>query len=131
MMNANWTWRLRFFRRHLAMLLVAFGVLILQSQLALASHQCDINPLGDSVMLQHIEHQGMSSMVMKTPLCEEHCVPDSAQQTSDHPPAVALPATVALAVVETPCQSVTRADWTLKPPAVGPPATIRFCRFRE
>jgi hypothetical protein len=131
MMNAPWTYRLRFFRRHLAMLLVAFGVLILQSQLALASHQCDLNPLGASVMLQHIEHQGMSSVTMKTPLCEKHCVPDSAQQTNDHPPAVALPTTVALAVVETPCQSVSRAGWSLKPPAVGPPATIRFCRFRE
>ncbi|WP_312624489.1 DUF2946 domain-containing protein [Scandinavium sp.] len=130
-MNAHWTWQLRFFRRHLAMLLVAFGALVLQSQLALAAHQCDLNPLGDSMMLQHVEHQGMSSMAMKTPLCEKHCVPDSAQKVADRPPVVALPVTLTLAVVEHPCQSVTRTDWSLKPPAMGPPATIRFCRFRE
>ncbi|MCS2172008.1 DUF2946 domain-containing protein [Scandinavium sp. TWS1a] len=130
-MNAQWTYRLRFFRRHLAMLLVAFGVLVLQSQLALASHQCDLNPLGDSAMLQHVEHQSMSSVMMKTPLCEKHCVPDNVQKTGDHPPVIALPTTVALAVIETPCPSVSRSDWTLTPPAAGPPATIRFCRFRE
>jgi len=131
MMNAQWTYRLRFFRRHLAMLLVAFGVLVLQSQLALASHQCDLNPLGDSAMLQHVEHQSMTSVVMKTPLCEKHCVPDNVQKTGDHPPVIALPTTVALAVIETPCPSASRSDWTLTPPAAGPPATIRFCRFRE
>nr|WP_097164654.1 hypothetical protein [Enterobacter sp. CC120223-11] len=130
-MNAHWTYRLRFFRRHLAMLLVAFGVLVLQSQLVLAAHQCDLNLMGDSAMLQHVEHQKLPSSTMKTPLCDKHCVPDSAQKLADHPPVVALPVTLTLAAVEIPCQSVSRADWTLKPPAVGPPATIRFCRFRE
>lgn len=130
-MNAHWTYRLRFFRQHLTMLLVAFGVLVLQSQLALAAHQCDLNLMGDSTMLQHVQHQDMPSSFMKTPLCEKHCVPDSAQKVADHSPVVALPVTLTLAVVSAPAQSAPRADWTLKPPAVGPPATIRFCRFRE
>lgn len=113
------------------MLLVALAVLLLQSQLALATHQCELLIQGDSPMLQHVQHQQMTPVEMKTPLCEKHCVPDSAQKTADQPPVVALPVTLTLAAVETPAQSVTRADWTLKPPAVGPPATIRFCRFRE
>lgn len=115
------------------MLLVALCVLILQSQLAIASHSCDLNPLGDSSVLQHVNHQQMSSMsiTMKTPLCEKHCVPESASQSTDHPPVLALPTTVSLAVVSAPCEGAVTTDWTLTPPAVGPPATIRFCRFRE
>lgn len=113
------------------MLLAAFCVLILQSQLAIASHSCDLNPLGDSSVLQHVNHQQMSSMTMKTSLCEKHCVPESASQTPDHPPVLALPTTVSLAVVNPPCERAVTTNRTFTPPAIGPPATIRFCRFRE
>ncbi|WP_330984507.1 MULTISPECIES: DUF2946 domain-containing protein [Enterobacterales] len=130
-MNASWTWRLRFLRRHLTMLLVAFCVLILQSQLVIASHHCELSPLGDSAMLQHLEHQTMKQTEMKTPLCEKHCVPENSPKPVEQPPVIALPASTTLALVDLPCEATMAADWTLKPPAAGPPATIRFCRFRE
>lgn len=130
-MNASWTWRLRFLRRHLTMLLAAFCVLILQSQLAIASHHCELSPLGDSATLQHLEHQSMQQTEMKSPLCEKHCVLENTPKPEEQPPVIALPNSATLALVASSCEATFASDRTLTPPAAGPPATLRFCRFRE
>ena len=129
--NAPWLYRLRFIRRHLAMLLVMLCAIVLQSQLATAGHRCAINPAGESVQIQHLDHQARDSGVMKSALCDKHCVPDGGQQKVEHPPLVALPVAMTIAVIDIPCSSPSAVDGSLKPPAAGPPATIRFCRFRE
>lgn len=86
-------------------------------------------------MLQHQQHQMADSTpafsTMKGALCEKHCVPDSVQKDLQHMPLVALPATLTLAVVTPLCAEKIDSGWALSPPATGPPATIRFCRFRE
>lgn len=135
-MHAGWLYRLRFIKRHLLMLLMAFGWLLIQSQVAIASHDCDVSVQGETVMVQHMDHMMMADSapqmnVMKTPLCEKHCVPDLVQKDTPHQPLVALPSTLALAVVKPVCTDVSREGWSLTPPAAGPPATIRFCRYRE
>jgi len=129
-MHAHWSYRLRFLKKHLLMLFLAFGWLLIQSQMALASHDCAINVQGEAVMMQHMDHQMNQPQVAKAPLCDKHCLPDTAQKM-DHPPVVALPATLTLAVVPLPCQAAPRSSAFSTPPATGPPATIRFCRFRE
>ncbi|WP_297203998.1 DUF2946 domain-containing protein [uncultured Pluralibacter sp.] len=133
-MNALWLYRLRYIRRHLAMLLVMLCAILLQSQLAAAAHRCQINLLGESVGVQHAVHLNEKSApkgMGKTLLCEKHCLPDSGQQSSDYPPLIALPATLSVAVIEPDPRAARPADYRLPPPAAGPPATIRFCRFRE
>lgn len=129
-MHAHWSHRLRFLKKHLLMLLLAFGWLLIQSQMALASHDCAIAPQGETVMMQHLDHQMTHPQVAKAPLCDKHCVPDTVQKI-DHPPLVALPIAVTLDIVPLPCLAAPRSEWSLTPPAIGPPATIRFCRFRE
>lgn len=118
------------------MLLVAFGWLLVQSQVAIASHNCDLQVQGERAMSQHMAHMMMPDNaprmdMMKTPLCEKHCVPDVAQKDGGHPPLVALPVSLALVDVPPVCSPVVHEGWSLTPPAAGPPATIRFCRFRE
>ncbi|WLI75071.1 DUF2946 domain-containing protein [Kosakonia sp. H02] len=135
-MHAAWLYRLRFIKRHLLMLLIAFGWLLFQSQVAIASHDCDLPVQGESMLVQHMNHMSMGdnapqTHAMKTPLCEKHCVPDLVQKDTYHPSLVALPVTLTLAVAEPVCSSVSHDGWALTPPAAGPPATIRFCRFRE
>ena len=134
--------RLGAIKRHLLMLLMAFGWLLIQSQVAIASHDCDLDVQGSTVMAQHYDHMmGGSAMTdsvmqspahaMKAPLCDKHCVPDVAQKETGHQPLVALPVSLTLAVAKPVCVDVAREGWALTPPAIGPPATIRFCRFRE
>jgi hypothetical protein len=53
------------------------------------------------------------------------------QKESHYPSLAALPATLTLAIAEPVCSAITSRSWVLTPPAAGPPATIRFCRFRE
>ncbi|PDO87024.1 hypothetical protein [Kosakonia pseudosacchari] len=136
-MYAGWLYRLRFMKRHLLMLLMAFGWLLIQSQVAIASHDCDVSVQGENMMVQHMNHQmampdtAPQMDMMKTPLCEKHCVPDLAQKDTDHTSLVALPVSLTLSVAEPVCDSVAHDGWSLTPPAIGPPATIRFCRFRE
>ncbi|WP_312949733.1 DUF2946 domain-containing protein [Superficieibacter sp.] len=130
-MHAHGIYRLRFLKKHLLMLLLAFGWLLIQSQMALASHDCALQPQGEAVMIQHLDHQMTHPAVAKAPLCDKHCVPDTAQKITDHPPVVALPVAMTLDVMPLPCQAAPRSEWSLTPPAAGPPATIRFCRFRE
>lgn len=134
LMNALWLYRLRFIRRHLAMLLIMLCAIILQSQLAAAAHRCQINLLGDSVTTQHAMHLSAKSATKgmgKTLLCEKHCLPDSGQQNGEHPPLVVLPVSLTIAVIAPAQRTASAVDCSFTPPAAGPPATIRFCRFRE
>nr|WP_318382805.1 DUF2946 domain-containing protein [uncultured Enterobacter sp.] len=135
-MHTTRTSQLRFIRRHLLMLLMAFGWLLFQSQVAIASHDCDLNVQGESAMIQHTDHM-MAQMdlptahMMKAPLCDKHCVPDAMQKENGHSSVVALPVTHTLAVNVPNGDAPSLNVWCLTPPAAGPPATIRFCRFRE
>lgn len=119
------------------MLLLAFGWLLVQSQVAIAAHDCELPAAGESMMVQHMDHMMMAdnataqSGAMKTSLCAKHCVPDIAQKDPGHQPLTALPVSLTLAVVKPLCTLLSREGWALTPPAAGPPATIRFCRFRE
>ncbi|WP_312691409.1 DUF2946 domain-containing protein [Kosakonia sp.] len=118
------------------MLLIAFGWLLIQSQVAVASHDCALSVQSGNVMVQHMDHRMMAGSApqtntLKTPLCEKHCVPDLAQKETPHPPLVALPVSLSVAVVRPVCHEMSREGWSLTPPAAGPPATIRFCRYRE
>ncbi|MGR4049169.1 DUF2946 domain-containing protein [Kosakonia cowanii] len=134
-MYAAWLYRLRFLKRHLLMLLIALGWLLIQSQVAIASHACTLPVPGEAMMQQHMHHLAMGDDApphrMKGVLCEKHCVPDLVQQEGHHPSLAALPATLTLAIAEPVFTAITSSGWTLTPPAAGPPATLRFCRFRE
>ncbi|WP_437430843.1 DUF2946 domain-containing protein [Yokenella regensburgei] len=119
------------------LLLMAFGWLFIQSQVAIAAHDCDLNVQGATVMTQHYEHvmtshaQERLQHGMKAPLCDKHCVPDVVQKETGHQPVVALPVSMTLAVAKPVSVALVGEGWALTPPAAGPPATIRFCRFRE
>jgi hypothetical protein len=54
-MHASWTYRLRFFKKHLLMFLMAFGWLLIQSQVAVASHDCSIDLRGNVAAIQHMD----------------------------------------------------------------------------
>ncbi|HEY4435919.1 MAG TPA: hypothetical protein VGN40_07130 [Lelliottia sp.] len=133
-MHASWTYRLRFLKKHLLMFLFAFGWLLIQSQVAVASHDCTLSPRGESAMIQHMDmmdtpqHHQLSNI---SPLCEKHCVPDQVQKDPAQPQLVAIPATMTITLNTLSCSEVAHSAWSLTPPAAGPPATIRFCRFRE
>ncbi len=124
------------------MLLMAFGWLLIQSQVAIASHDCDLDVQGATVMTQHYDHMMTGDVMnnsampqpvhaMKAPLCDKHCIPDVAQKETGHPPLVALSVNLILAVADPVCVDTAQEGWALTPPAIGPPAAIRFCRFRE
>ncbi len=133
-MHAIWSCRLRFLKKHLLMFLVAFGWLFIQSQVAIASHDCSIDLRGEVAAIQHMDMMakpGPHHAVDASPLCEKHCVPDQVQKDPAQPQLVALPAAMMLSFTPPECTSVSHAAWSLSPPAVGPPATIRYCRFRE
>lgn len=132
--------------RMCAMLLIACWF-ILNAQLAIASHPCDIAPSAPPVFTQHqghLQNQGSlphqyampSSMAMshgqaQNALCEKHCIPDSAQSDSGVLVLAALPAHTELVLADVqPAPVVHRLDWHT-PPIVGPPTEIAFCRFRE
>ncbi|WP_313124048.1 DUF2946 domain-containing protein [Pseudescherichia sp.] len=134
-MHASWLRRLRFLKRHLLMLLMAFGWLLFQSQVAIASHDCTLDMQGESAMLQHVGHmqtpEAPTPQALQAPLCDKHCVPDAMQKESGHGSLTALPVDITLAVSLPACVDTPPTEWSLTPPAAGPPATIRFCRFRE
>ena len=133
-MHASWTYRLRFLKKHLLMFLFAFGWLLAQSQVAVASHDCSLNLRGESATSQHMDmmatpqHHELSNI---SPLCEKHCVPDQVQKDPAQAQLIAIPATMTITLNTPSCSDVSPSAWTLTPPAAGPPATIRFCRFRE
>ncbi|WP_435947556.1 DUF2946 domain-containing protein [Dryocola sp. BD586] len=130
------TSRLRFFRKHLLMLLLAFGWLFVNAQLAVASHDCPLNISAEAAAVQHSEHMLMTgdrqTMAKNSgPLCDKHCVPDVMQKDNGHSDVIALPVTATLALRAPDCTPALVPIAALTPPATGPPATIRFCRFRE
>lgn len=133
-MYASWTYRLRFLKKHLLMFLIAFGWLMINSQVAVASHDCALDLRGEIAMIQHMDMMAnppAHAADAPSPLCEKHCVPDRLQKENAHPQLVALPAVMTLALITPECDDITPSVWSLTPPAAGPPATIRFCRFRE
>ena len=105
-MYATWTYRLRFIKKHLLMFLLAFGWLLIQTQVAVASHQCSMDLRGEVATIQHMEmmaQPGPHYAAGASPLCEKHCVPDQVQKDPAQPHLVALPAAMTL---------------TLTPPAI-------------
>ncbi len=133
-MHASWAYRLRFLKKHLLMFLVAFGWLLIQSQVAVASHDCNIDLRGNVTAIQHMDmlaKPGPHHLADASPLCEKHCVPDQAQKDPAQPHLTALPAAMTLSLITPECHAVGHSVWSVNPPAVGPPATIRYCRFRE
>ncbi|WP_297119287.1 hypothetical protein V1599_08650 [Enterobacter sp. ECC-175] len=133
-MHASWTYRLRFLKKHLLMFLMAFGWLLIQSQVAVASHDCSIDLRGEVAAIQHMEMMGNAAPQHASdasPLCEKHCVPDQVQKEPAQPQLVALPSAMTIALNVPECRSAGYSAWSVNPPAVGPPATIRYCRFRE
>lgn len=118
------------------MLLLAFGWLFVNSQLAVASHDCPIDVSARAVSVQHSEHmlmaEGHPSMAqISGPLCEKHCIPDVMQKDNGHSDVAALPVADTLALRAPGSVPAAMPIAQLAPPATGPPATIRFCRFRE
>ncbi|AUC44257.1 hypothetical protein D083_3908 [Dickeya solani RNS 08.23.3.1.A] len=65
------------------------------------------------------------------PLCEKHCLPDSASQDLPSLSLLALPVSDELLPVPTPEPVTVGSNRWFTPPVAGPPAEIRFCRFRE
>ncbi|VXC93753.1 conserved hypothetical protein [Enterobacterales bacterium 8AC] len=129
--------RLRFAKKRAGVWLLVVCWLLLNSQLAIASHGCHLQFTAQAPAEQHMMHMqvaepAMDSMQAAGPLCEKHCIPDPMQQ--DHSSlalAAILPASGEL-LVAAPAQQVqfSHADWQT-PPIAGPPAEIAFCRFRE
>lgn len=117
------------------MLLLAFGWLFVNSLVAVASHDCPVEISASSLSVQHSEHVLMKNqwdrVKAKGTLCDKHCIPDVMQKDNGYSSLVALPVTDTLALVTPECQEVVTSVALLTPPATGPPATIRFCRFRE
>lgn len=117
------------------MLLFAFGWLFVNSQVAVASHDCPVEFSSQPLSIQHNQHMLMKDefarVKAKGALCEKHCIPDVMQKDNDHSSLIALPVTYSLALVVPECSEALVPAAVLTPPATGPPATIRFCRFRE
>ncbi|MCE9950315.1 hypothetical protein [Hafnia paralvei] len=98
---------------------------LLNAQLAIAGHQCNMNVDGPAPMIQHVTHmQGAPAVVahhmqVSETMCEKHCSPDSMKQ--DHAEAQltlhAIPvsteiAAIDLAAVELPAD----VEWRQPPP---------------
>ena len=125
-------------RRRLLFALILLALwLLLNAQLALASHDCSMPVTALPAVLEHTEqmlhdndpqqqHSAEPSL-----LCEKHCVPDTVQKDSPHAPFVILPSQTDLHVSDWRNEPrIIDVAW-LAPPIAGPPAEIRFCRFRE
>ncbi|MEQ9880432.1 hypothetical protein ABRP92_20905 [Pectobacterium aroidearum] len=128
--------------------LLALCWLFLNAQLAIAGHQCDMTLSQTSPTIQHQAHlqqadvQSLSSHAQhttkasyaadqQTPLCEKHCIPDSVKQDNGALALLALPVSGELVLADNSVTLNQACDAWLSPPAAGPPAEIRFCRFRE
>ncbi|MEA9392869.1 hypothetical protein SJI19_20405 [Acerihabitans sp. TG2] len=122
-------------RRVFALILLSFW-LLLNTQMALASHQCSMPITALPATLEHTQrmlHDDMPSpQQIAAPglLCDKHCVPDSEQKNSQHAPSVALPSHTDLHIAEWRNEPRIQAIAWLAPPIAGPPAEIQFCRFR-
>ncbi|QLK61035.1 hypothetical protein GE278_09830 [Enterobacteriaceae bacterium Kacie_13] len=121
--------------KRVSALLFALCWLMLNAQLALASHQCDMRPPVENTQMQHNEFMQMPDtpehMQSQSILCEKHCVPERTQSDSGAIPLLALPVAQTLTLTTVDARAaVTTADW-VAPPVTAPPAEVRFCRFRE
>jgi hypothetical protein len=85
----------------------------------------------DAVMADMSAGYDVQTTASVGPLCEKHCQPDTASQDLPSLSLLALPVSSELLPVQ-PSQPVTVGSnrW-FTPPVAGPPAEIRFCRFRE
>ncbi|CAH0263700.1 hypothetical protein SRABI106_02877 [Rahnella aquatilis] len=81
--------------KRVSVLLFALCWLVLNAQLALASHQCDMRPpVENTAMAHNITMQMPDSpehMQSQSLLCEKHCAPERTQSDSGSVPLVALP----------------------------------------
>ncbi|WP_168363091.1 hypothetical protein [Dickeya zeae] len=129
--------------------MLALCWLLLNAQLAIASHRCDIPLIAAAsvapVNVQHDTHRMQSDAVMPDmsagydvqttasvgPLCEKHCQPDTASQDLPSLSLLALPVSSELLPVQPPQPVTVGSNRWFTPPVAGPPAEIRFCRFRE
>ncbi|ADW73567.1 hypothetical protein Rahaq_1951 [Rahnella aceris] len=121
--------------KRVSALLFALCWLVLNAQLALASHQCDMRPpVENTAMAHNITMQMPDSpehMQSQSLLCEKHCAPERTQSDSGSVPLVALPVAPALAMLTVDASTaVTTADW-IAPTVTPPPAEVQFCRYRE
>lgn len=121
--------------KRVSVLLFALCWLVLNAQLALASHQCDMRPPVENTAVAHnITMQMPDSpehMQSQSLLCEKHCAPERTQSDSGSVPLVALPVAPALAMLTVDASTaVTTADW-IAPTVTPPPAEVQFCRYRE
>ncbi|NIA87568.1 hypothetical protein [Rahnella aceris] len=121
--------------KRVSVLLFALCWLVLNAQLALASHQCDMRPpVKNTAMAHNITMQMPDSpehMQSQSLLCEKHCAPERTQSDSGSAPLVALPVAPALAMLTVDASTaVTTADW-IAPTVTPPPAEVQFCRYRE
>lgn len=125
---------------------LVFCWLFLNAQLALANHPCDLDVSDAIPATQHQQHMRQStemshaahggtvtpaSVAQPEPLCEKHCVPDGIKQDNAAPALIALPVSGDLLLHEQPVSMGYANDRWFTPPVAGPPAEIRFCRFRE
>lgn len=118
-----------------AVVLVACWML-LNAQIAIAGHQCNMQIDGPAPAVQHMTHDAGDAHAghqSAENLCEKHCAPDGIhQEYADHLPLLAVPLVstglrvAALNNNTLPCKPA----WS-SPPPTAPPAEIRFCRFRE
>ncbi|WP_134707040.1 hypothetical protein [Rahnella sp. CJA17(1/100)] len=121
--------------KRVSALLFALCWLVLNAQLALASHQCDMRPpVENTAMAHNITMQMPDSpehMQSQSLLCEKHCAPERTQSDSGSVPLVALSVAPALAMLTVDASTaVTTADW-IAPTVTPPPAEVQFCRYRE
>ena len=94
--------RLRFAKKRACAWLLVVSWLLLNTQLALASHNCNLQFSGEAPMAQHMMHMQNSvpsqqQMQTQEPLCEKHCVQESAQQDHSNLTLAALPTSSELA----------------------------------
>ncbi|RAT74346.1 hypothetical protein AU507_07670 [Lonsdalea populi] len=108
--------------------------LLLNAQLALASHSCEpVMPSAPAMEHAHpmTAKAPVHTSVVSSALCDKHCVPDSAHAPDHSLHADALAADAGIRLPPAPREpTVAERAWDT-PPDTGPPSEIVFCRFRE
>lgn len=116
--------------------------LLLSSQLALASHHTghdgesmasmpSMNMNMDDTMSRYMQHIVDMDMPVHKILCDKHCHPDNGQVQNHKLQPDMLPANIEMRLAERQQNVCVQPVSYRTPPAIGPPAEIRFCRFRE
>ncbi|MEI7062547.1 hypothetical protein [Dickeya chrysanthemi] len=125
--------------------MLALCWLLLNAQLAVAGHRCNLAVTAAPVSIQHDAHRMQPDAVMPdmpaadaiqtttgvSPLCEKHCQPDTASPDLPSLSLLALPVSSELLPAQPPEPVTAGSNRWFTPPVAGPPAEIRFCRFRE